>query len=382
MTSKANLPSTRFNSTGKLIRFAPNVEPQIAVLKRAAKAGYYYPMLALKQLQSLSAGPCGKHNVFIPNINDSRAHTFQMFNMYLPGIKATIERRSNDTYTVTSLELDPLAYQQIGRGQNKPGIYAVSKLGAEVNVTYRSNGLVTPQDNRVVIVSAPGSPSPQKAAEDIFPRLRSMDAGQAARMESFDLMFSALDGGMLGKRNYDPKSIVQTFSAASVLAKAMASSNKKQGIFWVSDFDGSIVLTQAMHILAQQNIQLPKHTVMLYKPTTSPGQAIHLIHQLGFKTNGSLVKAGGPIAYIRAMVSNRYRVRNSGDPYGWKDYAGDSAKGGLMVVGVTGATLSLATLAYGSVGLLGAGAVVTGTISAAHLLWTTGKDWFQKPKNK
>lgn len=92
MTSKANLPSTRFNSTGKLIRFAPNVEPQIAVLKRAAKAGYYYPMLALKQLQSLSAGPCGKHNVFIPNINDSRAHTFQIFNMYLPDLKKLIER--------------------------------------------------------------------------------------------------------------------------------------------------------------------------------------------------------------------------------------------------------------------------------------------------
>ena len=76
MTSKANLPSTRFNSTGKLIRFAANVEPQIAVLKRAAKAGFYYPMLALKQLQSLSAGPSGKHNVFIPSFNDSRAHTF------------------------------------------------------------------------------------------------------------------------------------------------------------------------------------------------------------------------------------------------------------------------------------------------------------------
>lgn len=69
MTSKASLPGNGFNnSTGKLIRFAPNVEPQIAVLRRAAKAGYYYPMLALKQLQSLSSGPCGKHNVFIPNL--------------------------------------------------------------------------------------------------------------------------------------------------------------------------------------------------------------------------------------------------------------------------------------------------------------------------
>lgn len=383
MTSKANLPSTGFiNSTGKLIRFAPSAEKDAAILRRAAKAGYYYPMLALKQLESLSSGPCGKHNVFIPDINDSRAHTLQMFHMYLPGIKATIERRSNDTYTVTALDLDSISYQQIGKGSDKPGIYAVSKLGNDVSVTYRKNGLVTAEDHRVVVVAAPGAPSPLIAAEDIFPRLKSMEAAHAARMESFDLMYSALGGGLAGKRKYDPISITQSYGASSILAKAMISAKNRKGIYWVSDFGGSGVLTQAMHILKQQNVQLPKHSVMLFKPTTHPGQAIQLIHQLGIKVEGPLVKSGGPLAYVRAMISNRHRVKNDADPYGWKDYASDSAKGGLMVVGVTGATLSFATLAYGSAGLLGAGAAVTGTISAAHLLWTTGKNWFQKAKTK
>src|SRR5690606_32988806 len=97
-------------------------------------------------------------------------------------------------------------YQQVGKGQDKPGIYAVSKLGNDINVTYRQNGLVTAEDGRVVIVAAPGAPSPLRAAEDLFPRLRSMEAGSAVRMESFDLMYSALGGGLAGKRNYDPRS--------------------------------------------------------------------------------------------------------------------------------------------------------------------------------
>lgn len=152
--------------------------------------------------------------------------------------------------------------------------------------------------------------------------------------------------------------------------------------FWISDFGGSAVLSQAMHILVQQKVRLSEHTAMMFKPTTNPSDAIRLAHQLGFKNNGPLIKVGGPVGYIQAMIGNRHRVRNIEDPYGWKDYANDSAKGGLMVAGVAGATLSLATLAYGSAGLLGAGAVVTGTFSAAHLLWTTGKNWFQKPKTK
>ena len=65
--------------TGKSVSFAPTIKADAVALKRAAREGYYYPMLALKQLKELASGPIGKSNVYIPNINDSRAHTFQMF---------------------------------------------------------------------------------------------------------------------------------------------------------------------------------------------------------------------------------------------------------------------------------------------------------------
>ena len=59
MNAKTNSPSLPLTSTGKEIRVLPAVEPQLKLLKAAARQGFYYPMLALNQLESLSAGPLG-----------------------------------------------------------------------------------------------------------------------------------------------------------------------------------------------------------------------------------------------------------------------------------------------------------------------------------
>lgn len=254
MTSQAHLPSTNFNSTGKLLRFAPVVEPQIAVLKQAARAGFYYPMLALKQLQSLSAGPAGKHNVFIPNLNDSRAHTFQMFHMYVPGIKATIERRPNDTYMVTALELDPTTYQKITK-DNRPGVYAVSKEQDGYKVNYRSNGRITPEDNRLVVVCGGVYESVENATVDIKRKLKNMGVGMGAARGSFDIFFPGSIGLLGGMRAYNPAKNNQSYAAASLLANAMQLAQNKS-VHWLAAFDGSAVFSQSMEILARQKIKL------------------------------------------------------------------------------------------------------------------------------
>lgn len=381
MTSKANLPSTRFNSTGKLIRFAPNVEPQIAVLKRAAKAGYYYPMLALKQLQSLSAGPGGKHNVFIPNFNDSRAHTLQMFHMYVPGIKATIERRSNDTYTVTSLELDPTTYQKITK-QDRPGVYAASKHpNGGYQAAYRNNGRITSEDNRVVVICDGNYESAENAAVDIATRLKSIGAEQAAARGSFDILYPGNIGRLGGLRNYGFAKNNQSFGAASLLANAMEKAQNKNGIYWLAVFGGSALFSQSMEILVRQNVKLGNHVAKLYKPTTSSAQAVILAHQLGINLPVEFARAGGVRASISVMRANATRAMSKGDPYTWTDYANDTARGGMLGVGLVGAGLFVATLPATSGGL-GIAAAITSGAGSAQLLWLTAKNWFEKPKNK
>lgn len=381
MTSQAHLPSTNFNSTGKLLRFAPIVEPQIAVLKQAARAGFYYPMLALKQLQSLSAGPAGKHNVFIPNLNDSRAHTFQMFHMYVPGIKATIERRPNDTYVVTALELDPTTYQSISKEQDKPGVYEVYKDSDGYTTRYRSNGRIVAEDNRVVVICDGSYKNPKIAMKDVFSRLKSMGAEQAATIGSFDIFYSGYVGRLGGFRTYESAQNSPSFGAASLLANAMEKAQNRKGVYWISAFGGSAVFSQSMQILIRQEVKLGNHAAKLYKPTTSSSEAVRLAHQLGINMPIEFAKAGGLRAAASVMRANAIRAMNEQDSYSWKDYAGDTARGGMLGVGLAGAGLFVATLPATSGGL-GVAAAITSGVGSAQLLWLTAKNWFEKPRNK
>lgn len=92
--------------------------------------------MALKQLNALSTGLNGKRNVFIPNINDFKSNTFQKVVVYVPGIKATVERRANDSLVVTELYLDPNeSYMSIARGSaEKPGVYQVNSRGGSISI--------------------------------------------------------------------------------------------------------------------------------------------------------------------------------------------------------------------------------------------------------
>ena len=67
-------------TSGIQVSYADHLENDINLLKGAAKQGYYYPVLAMKQLQSLASGLSGKANVFVPDgLNDSRATSLHMF---------------------------------------------------------------------------------------------------------------------------------------------------------------------------------------------------------------------------------------------------------------------------------------------------------------
>lgn len=376
-------PPSLAGSAGKQISFAPSLKTQEELLKNAAKQGYYYPALALKQLASLSSGFIGKHNVMIPNVNDSRAHTLQMVHVYLPGIKATVERRANDQYVVTDLVLSE-GYLSIGKDNLKPGVYEISRLGEDYSGKYKTNGRIKAQDGRLVAICDGGYTDLKTAASDAAGILQEV-AGIVGAQGEFDLIYSGLgEGNELGKRSYDPLAITESFAVASLTARAMIDAKEKKAVTWVSMHGGSAVLTQAMSIVARQNISLKNHLVKMYHPQTDPNPALRFVQQLGMKMDKEFAQSGGRRALrvsASNLLGNARRARDKGDHYDFKDYGKDLAKGGMLGAGVASTALLVATLPGTSGGVAIAAAATSG-VGAVQLLWTLAKNLLSKPKSK
>lgn len=375
-TSNANYPVSNNSVSGKRISFAPSVQADATTLRKAARAGYYYPMLALKQINTLSTGAAGKGNVYIPSINTAQANSFQMFDMYMPGIKATIERRPNDNYVVTSLALSE-GYKSIDRGGDKPGIYAVSKGDGYIpSVTYKSNGRITPQDGRVVVVCDTDHTSPEDAALDAMSRLKKTAGRVIAENGNFDIMYSPVGrrlGG--GFKRYNACNNTEANVFAGMLSHAMVDSTKRKNVNWIAEHGGSTVLTQAMVQLAQQNVSFKdqKHTVYMYHPATDPMQALELAHKLNLQIGDEFARVRGWRTPIHMLSANAKRAQNPSDEYDWKDYAKDLSNGGMNGVALAGVGLFAAGLASTTPAIALASGVVSG-ICGAQLLWTKGKN--------
>ncbi len=385
MTEDANYPATSNNGSGKRVTFSEATKADATVLRKAERAGFYYPMLALKQINSLNSGAAGKHNVFIPSMNTAQANSLQMFEMYMPGIKATIERRPNDRYIVTKLVISD-EYKEIPRGGDKPGIYSVSKGdGGGQTVTYKGNNRITPQDGRVVVVCNTGYESPRDAAEDVQKRLKHTAGRIVSENGSFDIMYSPA-GATLGKgfRKFNACSIDEANIFAGILSNAMHDAQKRVNINWISEYGGSAVFTQALDDLARQRVSFTekKHTAYLYHPTTDPVEALELSQKVGLKIGDEFAKVKGVRAPLRMLGAKAKRARNPNDEYSWKDYSKDLSNGSMNGVALAGVGLFVAGLATSGpiVGGLAIAGTVTSGIGAAQLLWTKSKNLLSKPE--
>ncbi len=355
---------------GKEVSFAPTLKEKGLQLKRAARQGYYYPMLAMKHLNALSTGLSGRRNVFIPNINDFKANTFQKVVVYVPGIMATVERRANDTLVVTDLQLSD-GYDSIERGsREKPGVYQVSTQDSSIKFEYKSNGRITPKDDRNVVVADTGYPSPRKAAENTLKRLETLFNSDAALKSDFDMFYSPAGSRLGGMWNYNPLVLKEGYGFAGLLADAMEQAKNHKGVVWASDRSGSVVLTQALQILANKNVSFgeQKHIVKMRQPTTSPTPTLAAANKLGMLADKNMAKADGHVrAAIPSLITNARRVRDKKDPYSLSDYGKDLSNGTMGLVGATGALATVSALIVGSPTVVAVGSAA-GLIGASHFL--------------
>ncbi|WP_018415679.1 hypothetical protein [Teredinibacter turnerae] len=350
-SNKALIISTP--AQGKKVIFAPALEKEYHLLKEAAKK-FYYPKLAMEHLAALSTGLNGKRNVFIPNTNEFMANTFQKVVVVVPGIMATVERRPNDSLVVTNLVLSD-AYKSLeNRGGDKPGVYQVSGSKDAFELRYKSNGRVTPKDERKVVIADTKHTNPQRAADSAITKLDKMFGRQAALKCDFDLFYSPVGSSLGSMRNYNPIVHKEAYAFSALLADAIEQSNNLKGVEWTSQGSGSVVLTQALEVLTHKNISFKeqKHVITMYKPTTDPSLALLAANKLDMKADKKLL-GGNFRANATSIISNVARARNRSDSYDWKDYRADLLDGSMTTVGAaTGATGALTT---------GAGLLLAGT---------------------
>ncbi len=368
------LISTR--NIGKEVSFAPALKQEALILKSAERAGFFYPVMAMKHLKALSTGLSGKNNVFIPNLNDFKANTFQKVVVFVPGIKATVERRANDSLVVTALELSD-EYKSIARGSlEKPGVYSVKKTGDVVEMNYKRNGRITPENNRNVAIADTEYIKPREAAEAVSKKLEDMFGDNAALKGEFDLFYSPIGSRLGNMRNYNPAILTKSYAFAGLLADAIEQSKNQKGVEWTSEGAGSVVLTQSLMALSGKNLSFTKqrHIVKMCWATTDPNPTYAAATQLGMLADKNLLKGNGNIrASISALMTNASRARNGEDPYTWNDYGRDLANGAMTTNNVVGISALAGAAATGSPILATVG-TVTGTIGALQFAYNVIKN--------
>lgn len=365
---------------GKEVSFAPALKQEAEILKRAEKAGFFYPVLAMKHLKALSTGLIGKNNVFIPNINDVKTNTFQKVVVFVPGIKATVERRANDSYVVTALELSD-EYKSIERGsKEKPGVYTAKGTGENIKLHYKINGRITPENNRYVAIADTGYETPKHAAKEVAKRLEDMFGSDAAQQGDFDLFYSPVGSDLRGMRNYNPVNVTKSYAFAGLLADAIEQSIKHERVVWASERSGSVVLTQSLMALTGKGLSFldQKHLVKMCWASSNPEPAYTAARQLGMLADKKILKSNSRIrASIGALFANASRARDRSDPYTWNDYAKDLSSGAMTTNNAVGFVTFIGGAALGSPVLTTIGAA-SGALGALQFALKTAKDRIER----
>lgn len=360
------------------VKFAPKYLEEARKLKRAANK-YYYPLMALKHLCALSSGLMGKTNVFIPNIKDFQTNALQKVVVYVPGIKATVERRQSGCLVVTDFEMSD-GYDAIAkRGDERPGVYQVDVVGQSIKANYKTNGRIKAENGRNVIIADTRYTAPSEAAESAIENLKATPSSHVAAIGQFDLFYSPVGSKLGTMRRYTPEIHTESYGFAGLLADAIEQSQKQQGVSWISDRSGSVVLMQALQTLALKkgvSFKDKGHLVKMYNPTSSPTPTLQAIKDLKMIADKDLAKGGGhALASISCLRTNAARARDQEDHYTWEDYYNDISGGTMAALGAMGA-ISFAASPVLPV-FTGIGAFCSGA-SALQLTYKTFGKYFKK----
>lgn len=318
--------------SGKPVSITPRAELIYNEMVSLASAGNHWALLAVNGINDLAAGRLHQSNIFINPSQVCRGGHEEFF-VILPGCKATVEKLPSDTFKIVHFEAD-LNYSELQETQSKPGLYRAELKSEGWGADFVRGAQIEPVKNRLIAISDSGHGSPVVAAKKSAPRVTEAPfsgGGITVNDDGFDMHYTPGQKRIGGLKNYKkaikPLDNSELNESALLLAKTMFDAKDVQGVGWISEFGGSGVLTQALKILADQNIKLGKHKVFLYRPTTSPNEAIKAAHAVGLKIDRKFTKTNS-----MDYIGNRDQLEMIGQRV--KNERGDKGDYSLAKAGV------------------------------------------------
>ena len=347
-------------SAGKQIVCVDTLLPAFEQLLSTAQKGHYWPLRAVKELTALSSGMAGKSNVYIRQ---------RKSNEY------TVERWPNDQYCITGLVLDAHYFEATSSG-DPMGLYRAMPAGNDKWVAkHVKDGRIEPKNDRVVTVADAGYRDASRAATEAVPRAAQAPGVSTAKLRrGCDLHFTPGKKRLGSLVRYNALANDDARTSAVHLAHTMKQAQSVEGVAWVADHGGSVVLTQAMQILADQGVTFKSHTVYLTKADSSPGQAVRLAHKLKMDVDDAFASTGlDPRGAASKMLSVGARLEAENDTYTTLHATQDWFTGALQVSGAVGAGVFVASSAGVVSPLLAAMGAIVGAIGTSKTMLSVGQ---------
>ena len=334
---------------GKPVSCTPNANDIYQNLLQLARTGHHWARVTVEGVQSLASGRLHQNNIFIKPNHLAKGGT-EEFVMILPGCKVTVEKLPNDEFKILHFDAD-LNFSELQKEAAKPALYRAGQRSGDWSTKLLETGKITEKPDRLIAISDRKRDDPDGAAMEISEYLSDVPfSGGSLKVNSngFDLHYTPGQKKIGGMVNYKaaikPIEINSLNESSYLLAKSMYEARNIPGVGWISEFGGSAILTQAMKILADRGIKLDNHTAFLYRPMTSPNEAVKVANQLGMKLDRKFTYTK-PLDVIGnrdqlELIANR--VKSSSDTYSLKNAPWDIATYGGKLQGASTTALTIA----------------------------------------
>lgn len=378
-----NFPLVAGKSAGKRIRCATQLQPVFDRLQQAALRGSHWPRIAIRELNALSTGLLNQKNVYVRAAGGSRDSSGNSkYVVFLPGLKASVVRWPNDDYCITELVLDENYFEATGDQTKRLGLYRVRPQRNGWTTQFVNGSQILSERNRIVAVADSGFDDANRTANTTVPKIMKSPVvvSSNVRNNGCDLHFTPGKRKLGSLVRYDAIHSDRSRASAVQLAETMALAKEIKDVAWVADSGGSLVLTQAMQILAERGITLRTHTAYLYKPRSSPGDAVRLAHKLELSLNEESADVGwSPRGAWSQVAVSATRVKKENDPY-TLSYHAHAWTNGVIKVGAPATILVMGAAAYGTPVPMLAGIVAA--ISGGGAAYTVGQSLAETARRK
>ncbi|WP_444928819.1 hypothetical protein ACJJIF_13210 [Microbulbifer sp. SSSA002] len=306
------------NAAGKPETITSQAEPIYHEMISKARRGNFWAQISVNGLHQFVSGGVHQNNIFIKR-SAVRRDGAEEFYMILPGCKATVEKLPSNTFKILFLEAN-LNFYELQKQEDRSGLFLASFKSGKWNTRFkRKKGIEEKTCRKVAIVDGSYADA-DEAAKVIFKRLAKAPFTSGANLEAtgYDLHYTPKLEKLPGLKSYrNALEDKRIHESALLLAKTMYDARETIAVCWISEFGGSAVLTQAMKILADQDVRLENHFVYMHRPTTPPLDAIKAAHKLGLNIDRHFSKTGltdwvGNKTNFRTILA---RWRNAEDIY-------------------------------------------------------------------